>query len=82
MLHLSLEPVPIISSLINGFPIRWICRKWPAVCAGSGDLRTVICGRDVVPQDPIVAAGSVAGRTVPVRVSMAMGTSIAMVLTL
>ena len=34
-------------------------------------------GRDVVAQTPMVAAGELAGSTLPVRVSSATGTSIA-----
>ena len=46
----------MISSLISGLPIRWICEKDPVSAAGSGARRTVIRGREVVPQKPSVAA--------------------------
>ncbi len=72
----------MISSLMSGLPIRWICEKDPDGLAGSGARRTVSRGREVVPQAPMVAAGLVDGTIVPVLVSMAMGTSMAMVFTL
>jgi len=81
MLKRSFDPVPIISSLNNGLPIRCTWRQSPSVSAGSGDRRTVTRGREVVAQTPIVAAGEVAGSMRPVRVSISMGTSMAMAFT-
>ena len=82
MLKRSFEPVPMISSLISGLPMRCTWRNRPER-SGTPLLlrRTDTRGREVVPHMPSVAAGDVAGSTRPVRVSSATGTSIAMVLT-
>ena len=70
MLKRSLEPVPISSSLMSGLPMRCTWAKAPELACGSGDRRTVVRGRDVVPHTPIVAAVELAGSIAPVRVSM------------
>jgi hypothetical protein len=44
---------------------------------GSGGRRTVVRGREVVAHTPIVAAVELAGSIWPVRVNIAIGTSIA-----
>ncbi len=78
MLKRSFEPVPTRSSLMSGLPMRCTCdRPSPWSIAGSGARRTVTRGRDVVAHMPIVAAGEPAASTLPVRVSSATGTSIA-----
>jgi hypothetical protein len=78
MLKRFLDPVPMRSSLMRGFPI--LCTWWnvPELCAGSGDRRTVVRGRDVVAQTPIVAAVEVGASMAPVRVNIWIGTSMAM----
>ena len=62
--------------------MRCTCRNSPAFIVVLGEFRMVMRGREVVPQEPMVASGSVAASLVPERVSMLIGTSIAMVFTL
>ena len=49
--------------------------------AGSGERLSVVRGREVVAQTPIVAAVDVAASSAPVLVSIVTGTSMAMALT-
>ena len=59
--------------------MRWICTKLPLVCAGSPGLLeyTLVLGRMVVPQVPMVASGSPAACSWPSAVSSVIGTSMA-----
>ena len=82
MLKRSFEPVPMMSSLMNALPMRCTWRNWPDRSGTPLVLRrTDTRGRDVVPHTPMVAAGEVAGSTLPVRVSRLAGISMASVLT-
>ena len=52
MLNRSLAPIPMISSLMSGLPIRCTCRQGPAARADgllAGLRRTVTFWREVVP---------------------------------
>jgi hypothetical protein len=61
--------------------MRWTWANVPLLVGGSGGRRTVVRGREVVAQTPMVAAGEVAGSIEPVLVSIAIGTSMAIALT-
>ena len=82
MLKRSFDPVPMISSLMSGLPMRCTWRNRPDR-SGTPLLlrRTDTRGREVVPQIPSVAAAEVAGSTRPVLVNSWTGISMAMVLT-
>jgi hypothetical protein len=66
---------------MRGLPIRCTWRHPPAEVEAKGDRRTVILGRDVFPETPIVAAGELADSILPVLVRSSMGTSMAEALT-
>src|SRR5262245_36054852 len=66
---------------MSGFPRRSTCLKLPDEIGGSGEFRSVSRGRDVVAHTPIVAAGELGGSMAPVRVSIAIGISIAIAFT-
>jgi len=76
-LNRSLNPVPISTSLISGLPIRCVLYLDPELTGGNGDRRTVVRGRDVLAQTPMVAAVEFAASILPVRVSSETGTSVA-----
>src|SRR5437016_7921015 len=81
MLKRSFEPLPISTSLMSALPIRCTCCHDPELACGRGERRTVIRGREVVPQTPMVAFTDVAGSTLPVLVIIETGTSMAIAFT-
>jgi hypothetical protein len=57
--------------------MRWTWLNEPELTGGNGARRVVSRGREVAAQVPMVAAVEVGGSIAPVRVSRAIGTSIA-----
>ena len=48
-LHRSLKPVPMISSLNSGLPMRWTWTNLPSLCTGRLGARRSMPRREVVP---------------------------------
>ena len=83
MLKRSLDPRPMISSLMSGLPMRCTWRQAPEVSrVGSGERRTVTPGAKCCRRCRAGPAGSIGGVLLPSWVSSSIGTSMAIVLTL